>query len=1226
MARSVGRFGPFELLRSIGEGANGEVWEARRVGAERRVAVKLLTGTSTEARARFFRECRVVLEHPHIVRVQDHGEAEGTPWLELELLRGQTLQHRLSERGLRLHEAVEVARQAAAALEHAHAQGIVHRDLKPENMMLLDGPALHVKVLDFGLARLRGDDGVTRTGAAVGTALYMAPEQVHGIHGVDARADVWSLGVVLHQCLLGYCPFRADNVLGTLYQILHKELPPLPRSLLPELRALLERMLDRDPARRPGAAEVSRALDAAPLPTLTQLPRDALETLTPTLEATEDGLLPANFDHELLSDQRTQSVLIAVVFLRRTRDLRPVTALAEKLGGRVTPLLRENVLVLFGHRAWRGDEPERAVRLAAAAAGCAEAVGVATGRVLRFEERLVGVVTWLAASLAREPGVNADATTAELLKGRFRWTLREDGSARLEASSPGWNAPSPGGSSPFVGRESERRQLLDLVREAREACAPTGMVLTGAVGMGKSRLRWAAREALRGECPEAVVLLVRCDPLTAHSPFAALREGLTEWIDALLLEQLEPTPTGDPQAALDRIRGALEAMLRELASRGPLVLAVDDAQWLDAASVQSLRWIAQNCTDLAVTLWFFATPDATDALTTILPSPNVRQLDVLPEAHARRVLQHRVPSAPAGLLERAGGHPLFLEELGRLYAETGAMPEQLPPSLAVAFLAVLDRLPPTEREFLKRAALFGRTSWLEAVVHLGGEASALDRLVEARILVRRTPSRFPGRQQLAFRSGAPQEAALELWPEGQRRGLQARAAEWLAREPGVSQGELGEFWERAGDLHRAAQHLVAAARVSARIADTASTLALTDRALACMDRAPDAAQAPTLLWDLLIARDDVLQYSSPQGRHAEGLARLGALCPKMGADKALELAWREGFYCRMHHDLVGAEAHGLEAVALAEALGDLRGVAMAHAELVYCYTELGRFALADGHAAEAVRSAEAQGDPWLQARCLNAMGYGVIEQDRLAEALDCFARAADCGERAGDSLRVAVSLNNCGAALLRLGRLLDAQERISLAVERARRTGNHRTFTVARHNRAVLLRMLGDLEGSARLTDEVEPAAVALGHRLLEAEVVLERVFHALALTDRGARRAALAALQPRVEAKREVVRIPSLAAGMTLAWTALRAALGEPLEPCARAAQGALAAGPGSLEARALLAVSRALADAAPARAAEARQAIQAFVDRAAFPGEALACRSAFVLRWAVPPTLLPA
>jgi tetratricopeptide (TPR) repeat protein len=242
----------FELVREIGRGGFGVVWEARDLKLKRAVAFKALraVGAPERAEARLLEEAEAAarLAHPNIVTVYDAGVCEHGPYLVLEHLRGESLATRLGAGPLPVHEALRVAVEVSRAAAHAHAHGVVHRDLTPRNVFLCgDG---RVKVLDFGLARVFG---TKRVGG--GTPGYMAPEQARGAPE-DERSDVFALGALLYQMLTGELPFPPDSD--------RKLLPPSRPAALevpeaPALTALLERMLAKDPVRRPadGAAVVS---------------------------------------------------------------------------------------------------------------------------------------------------------------------------------------------------------------------------------------------------------------------------------------------------------------------------------------------------------------------------------------------------------------------------------------------------------------------------------------------------------------------------------------------------------------------------------------------------------------------------------------------------------------------------------------------------------------------------------------------------------------------------------------------------------------------------------------------------------------------------------------------------------------------------------------------------------------------------------------------------------
>ena len=258
--------GRFRLERILGHGGVSEVWLAHDLELERRVAVKLLSSARTASR--FEREARSVasLSHPNIVGVFDFGEHEGRPYLVLEYVPGGTLDERLSK-PLSDEDVAEIARDIAAGLAHAHERGIVHRDLKPSNV-LFDGEG-RAKIADFGVARVLSDATLTTTGAVVGTAQYMAPEQATGGE-VGPESDVYAFGVILFQLLTGRPPFESEHPVADMLTKSWQDAPAV-ESFRPDappfLAALAASALALDRHARPadGAALVF-ALDQQALP------------------------------------------------------------------------------------------------------------------------------------------------------------------------------------------------------------------------------------------------------------------------------------------------------------------------------------------------------------------------------------------------------------------------------------------------------------------------------------------------------------------------------------------------------------------------------------------------------------------------------------------------------------------------------------------------------------------------------------------------------------------------------------------------------------------------------------------------------------------------------------------------------------------------------------------------------------------------------------------------
>jgi serine/threonine protein kinase len=268
------KLGRYELLRVLGKGAMGVVYEGRDPNLDRRVAIKTVKveNLSEEAAAeyehRFRTEARSAarLQHPNIVSVYDSDRDTDVAFLVMEYIQGDDLKHHL-DRGVRytLEQSLKIIRDLLSALDYAHKQGIVHRDIKPANLLI--EPGGRVKLTDFGVARIQDSGEATRTqGSMVGTLKYMAPEQVQG-QKIDARADLFSVGVVLYQLLTDKRPFDGDNDFSIIHQIIGSE-PPAPSMsnarLPPALDAVVARALAKDRDNRFATArDFAVALQAA---------------------------------------------------------------------------------------------------------------------------------------------------------------------------------------------------------------------------------------------------------------------------------------------------------------------------------------------------------------------------------------------------------------------------------------------------------------------------------------------------------------------------------------------------------------------------------------------------------------------------------------------------------------------------------------------------------------------------------------------------------------------------------------------------------------------------------------------------------------------------------------------------------------------------------------------------------------------------------------------------
>jgi len=297
--------GRYRIEKELGSGGMGAVYRAEHVHMRKAVAVKVLHREMTflpEVVARFEREAVAAarIEHPHVAAATDFGRLDdGAFYLVLEYVEGRSLRELIDARGaLPPDLALHITRQIADALSAAHAAEIVHRDLKPDNVMLInrDGDEHFAKVLDFGIAKIETGDAqnqLTQLGSVFGTPEYMAPEQASGLP-VDARADIYTLGIILYEMLAGVTPFADDDLVVVLTRQMTLPPPPLPATLDPALVALVEQLLAKDPDQRPQTAEDVLARVDAIAPALAGAPAVSVPlTPSPTSVSVVSGVAGA---------------------------------------------------------------------------------------------------------------------------------------------------------------------------------------------------------------------------------------------------------------------------------------------------------------------------------------------------------------------------------------------------------------------------------------------------------------------------------------------------------------------------------------------------------------------------------------------------------------------------------------------------------------------------------------------------------------------------------------------------------------------------------------------------------------------------------------------------------------------------------------------------------------------------------------------------------------------
>jgi eukaryotic-like serine/threonine-protein kinase len=323
MATPPQRFGRYEIVREIGHGAMGVVYEALDPTIGRKIALKAIHfdgigTTADEAARRFKNEARAAggLNHPNIVTVHDAGEDNGILYLAMEFIEGSTLEALIREqRTIATAQTIDIIRQVCAGLDFAHAKGIVHRDIKPGNIMLAGNRV--VKITDFGIAR--AGEAMTITGQVVGTPNYMSPEQVLG-KPLDGRSDLFSVGVILYEMVTGERPFEGQSITTIMYKIVHETpIPPrkLDATIHPGLSAVVEKALSKSTEDRfPNGDALARALQ--------DYKTASLSSISTLGQPTGDfpGLVDANATHD------TRQPL--------TQPAAPVGPLAQKSGSTQT--------------------------------------------------------------------------------------------------------------------------------------------------------------------------------------------------------------------------------------------------------------------------------------------------------------------------------------------------------------------------------------------------------------------------------------------------------------------------------------------------------------------------------------------------------------------------------------------------------------------------------------------------------------------------------------------------------------------------------------------------------------------------------------------------------------------------------------------------------------------------------------------------------------------------
>ncbi len=828
----------------------GEVWRGRDLETGTQCAVKLVTDRFA-LHDRFEREASLLarVEHPRVVRHLAHGVealdrgagAGATPWIAMEWVDGVDLEAKLGASGVTIAETVKLVAALADALEALHGHGIVHRDLKPSNVLLRGGDWCSPVLLDFGVARTARDTRITRTGAVLGTAGYMAPEQASG-GDTDARSDLFALGCVLFECLTGRRAYDGASPLSVLAKLLLEE-PPRASRVRPSIPAALDdlcaRMMAREPAERPASArEVATWLgqhgtyaSVAPAPSSRPSIVGKAELRLHTIVLGRIELAIEASDRTISADE---------VFA----PFEPLREAAAEHDARLVPL-DSNVVALVVESGSKKADPvavAAAAALALARRSTAATVAIATGRAESTGRAFMGPVIERATKLLSEgrPGwVVVDEPTRDLLGDGYCARIQE---GRLVLDDRPLEVPARIGrfrAAVFVGRERELATLAAFVTDSATEERSAIVIVTGPQGIGKTRLAVELERRLVAADDPPPVVWAQGEYLRSRSPLATVRD-LTRALlaGATDMDMDEASRSGcrvlagharaadspgaieaarhDPIAMRTILRRSFESLVAAASRRRPLLLVTDNLQWVDAASVgfitsaaqrTHLMWLALGREESLVTHAFLAGSE---------DAHHIRLTGLGRRAAERLVKSLGGPESSPRLtrvLELAEGNPYFLEELVR---STGRdRTDELPSSISAAVEGRLASLDPEARRVLRAASVIGgRFSALDvASVTLESVESteaSLESLSHAgMIALVRDPQES---RRFEFRHPLVESATYQTLPREDLLAAHFARAEHLVQHHERDAALIAEHFARAEQSARSLSFLIRAAR------------------------------------------------------------------------------------------------------------------------------------------------------------------------------------------------------------------------------------------------------------------------------------------------------------------------------------------------------------------------------------------------------------------------------
>jgi eukaryotic-like serine/threonine-protein kinase len=1137
----------------------GRVYRAldRKSGAA--VAVKVLMESAEQHRERFAWEGRLLeqLRHPSIVGHVAHGfTGDGELYLAMEWLEGMDLSERLARGPLSVRDTLALAHRLLAGLAAAHELGVIHRDIKPRNVYLEAGIPARAKLLDFGIARLRGA-AMTQTGHVLGTVGYMAPEQARAQRDLDARADVFSVGCLLFECLAGQPAFHGEHPVAVLAKIVHDD-PPRLSTIRDDVPGALDGLLARAMAK----CAVDRPADAAAFDrALAMIERGAAH-----------GLVSASAPRLTENEQRRLYVIVAAtrqssetVEHGATRPLGDVDALRRRLQGDAARLGAKLELLADGSVVATLTGNGTATDHAVAAARCALSLrtalptvplALATGSGSLTCGIPVGEVVDRAAALLRDAGssIRIDEAMAGLLDGRFEVSGGATGfELRAERDPVDTTRTLLGKPSPCVGRDRELSALEACYRQCIGDQIARAVVVTAPPGVGKSRL-WrelvSRIERLGG--PE--IWIARGDPMSAGSPFGMLAQlvrraaGILDGEPAAvrarklrdrvrrnvpaarvgrvneLLAELAGVPRDElqrpelratPQDAAtlgEQLRRAFVDFLAAECSAGPVIVALEDLHWGDVATVKAIDEALRELRERRLLVVALARPEVDELFPRLWAGRPVMRLDLdgltrrASEQLVRAMLGEAVASATVErVIALAAGNAFYLEELIRAVAAGRAA--ELPDTVLAMVDARIEALDPEARRLLRAASVFGEVFWRDGLAELLGTSGASSRLeatlaelLEQEVIERRVAPRFPEHDEYGFRHGLVREAAYRRLTDADRSLGHRLAGDWLDRAGEIDASVLAEHFDRGGVPARAMPLYVRAGQDAIVGSSFDRGIAMAERGVAC-----GAAGRELGLLRLVQTEAHAMRFELAECARAgsEALALL-----ERGTGEWFGAAGTVTMSRALRGDRERAAALLAELVGIEPKPGATTSCLMGYCWGLMVLSYSGLYPAAAGLLARAERlqATLAPGDPAAEAFLAQSRWWAACTENDPWQRLVLARRAASLCDEVGYSAFPVRAYADLGVSLHGLGALDEAERAIEHAMERAERTGARHGTTFLKLHLAAILLDRGRLDEAEALLLDVQEACRRCGELYYAGRA---HAYRARLLTRRGAHGAA---------------------------------------------------------------------------------------------------------------------